>query len=77
MKQRTFTKEKKKDFRFDPIRGFTSLDGNGKPKYDIKRVTGGVSIKTNKTGKVNIYYYGKRKKSNNKRSKHNASSTKG
>ncbi len=52
------------DSRFDAVRGYTSLDSKGMPKYDIEKSGSKVIFKTNKTGKITSYTYGKRKYNN-------------
>ena len=66
---------KQRDFKFDAVRGYTSLDGNGNPKWDIKKQGSKVIFKNRKTSKIILYTYGKQQQgeqNKNKRGEHNA-----
>lgn len=45
------------DSTFDAVRGYTTLDKKGNPKYDIVKRGGKVIFTNRKTGKVTSYTY--------------------
>ena len=47
-----FPMPKKEGSKFDPNRGYTSLDGKGRPVWDISRHGATTTFRHNKTGKL-------------------------
>jgi len=41
--------------KFDAVRGYTSLDGRGRPIFNIDKKGNRILIKHNKTGEVRTY----------------------